>query len=159
MSGYPMPVFSYHEALLVSDYFLQDRIELCMAAPPPDGDMEQAADSLTKENWAKYERIYTEIREAIGRFAEFLGALKLPSFLRDVDKTALASKIKSFNESQRVQLYFAVNRYFWDTEDESRASALARAGLIDPKKLPIARQLERFDRRLIELERNGIKFS
>jgi hypothetical protein len=159
MSGFPMPAFSYHEALLVSDFFLQDRIELCMEAPPPAGDLEQAADSLTKEDWARFERIYTEMEEAVGRFAEFLSVLKVPSFLRDVNTSALAARVKRFNQSQRVQLYFAVSRYFWGTQDESRASALARAGLIDPKKLPIATLLERFDQRLIELERIGIKFS
>jgi hypothetical protein len=158
MNSYPLPTFDYHEALLIGDFFLQDLVEIRNEPKPSDQeDLEDIAEEFRKT--AGFDKIHAIVREAIGRFAEFLNSLKLAgTFLHDLDKTALIRKLRELNESRRVQLYFAVARYFWTDGRESRAEALCRAGLVDKQRIGTAKALEFLDRRLLELERQGIKF-
>jgi hypothetical protein len=158
MNGHPLPTFGYHEALLIGDFFVQDLMEVRNEPKPSDQeDLEDLAEEFRKT--AGFDRIHASVREAINGFAEFLNSLKLDGTLpHDVDKAALIQRLRGLNESQRVQLYFAVVRYFWTDGNETRAEALCRAGLVDKQRIGIAKALEFLDRRLLELKNQGIKF-
>jgi phosphoribosylanthranilate isomerase len=158
MNGYPLPTFDYHEALLIGDFFLQDLLEVRNEPKPSDQeDLENLAEEFRKT--PGFDKVHVSVREAIEHFAEFLNSVKLAgTFLHDVDKAALIRKLRELNESRRVQLYFAVARYFWTDGTESQAEGLCRAGLVDKQRVGTAKALERLDQRLREHAGQGIKF-
>ena len=123
MTGFPLPRFSYHEALLIGDFFLQDFAFLELRNEPKPSD-EEGLEELAEEfrKTPRYQKTYTYVEKALGRFKKFLDSLKTAgTYLHDVDKVALVQKLEELNESQRVQLYFAVTRYYWTDGTESQA--------------------------------------
>jgi hypothetical protein len=100
------------------------------------------------------------VAESIERFAaDAKGQQFAGTFLHDINVDVLVEKLRHLKQSQRVQLYFAVTRLFWNESDESHATALCGAGLIHNSHTRLDRMMEKLDKRLIELEKNaGIKF-
>jgi hypothetical protein len=153
----PFPPFSYHEALLISQCLLQDlglrrlydRHESC----PPVEDTERAAATIFEED---RQSIVLAVGDAISAFRESLPENFEQTFLFDVDKDALLTKLESLDDLARTRLFFAIGWLFWHShEAETEVDGLCRAGLLSEKHREIYLIQDRLDKKFQKFKRRA----
>lgn len=153
----PFPPFSYHEAMLISQILLQDlglrRLYDQHESSRPGEDTEQAAANIFEDD---RQAIVSAVSDAIAAFRDALPENFEQTFLFDVDKEALLTKLEGLEDLARTRLFFSVGWLFWHShESETEVDALCRAGLLDEKHREVYLIQDRLDKKFQKFKRRA----
>ena len=141
MDSYPLPYFTYHEALLLT------LSPIVMGLPeiryPPSASVDEEVKRFT----SRAEGFARQVRHKVTEFLSGLADEDLSEFW-DFNIDEFRRKLEDLNEMQNFRLYFALKKYFWECDKyHTQAEALCEAGFFPKDSLPFAQRVETLDNR------------